>query len=101
MALEKRLENLITKVSYLNDRNFRTIEALKANIANRVTSITDISFSIVFESNNQIVLSVPETGLRITFHYIINNTDFLKKIKVVYIHIEKINKVLSTIGLLI
>jgi hypothetical protein len=89
MALEKRLENLITKVSYLNDRNFRTIEALKANIANRVTSITDISFSIVFESNNQIVLSVPETGLRITFHYIINNTDFLKKIKVVYIHIEK------------
>lgn len=91
MALEKRLENLIVKVSYLNDRNFRTIEALKANIANRVTSITDISFSIVFESNNQIVLSVPETGLRITFHYIINNTDFLKKIKVVYIsnHIEK------------
>ena len=89
MALEKRLENLITKVSYLNDRNFRTIEALKANIANRVTSITDISFSIVFESNNQIVLSVPETGLRITFHYIINNTDFLKKIKVIYIHIEK------------
>lgn len=91
MALEKRLENLIIKVSYLNDRNFRTIEALKANIANRVTSITDISFSIVFESNNQIVLSVPETGLRITFHYIVNNTDFLKKIKVVYIsnHIEK------------
>lgn len=91
MALEKRLENLIVKVSYLNGRNFRTIEALKANIANRVTSITDISFSIVFESNNQIVLSVPETGLRITFHYIINNTDFLKKIKVVYIsnHIEK------------
>ena len=91
MALEKRLENLIVKVSYLNDRNFRTIEALKANIANRVTSITDISFSIVFESNDQIVLSVPETGLRITFHYIINNTDFLKKIKVVYIsnHIEK------------
>ena len=91
MALEKRLKNLIVKVSYLNDRNFRTIEALKANIANRVTSITNISFSIVFESNNQIVLSVPETGLRITFHYIINNTDFLKKIKVVYIsnHIEK------------
>lgn len=85
MALEKRLENLIVKVSYLNGRNFRTIEALKANIANRVISITDISFSIIFESNNQIVLSVPEIGLRITFHYTINNTDFLKKIKVLYI----------------
>lgn len=90
MALEKRLKNLITKVSYLNGRNFRTIEALKANIANRVISITDISFSIVFESNNQVVLFVPEIGLRITFH-IINNTDFLKKIKVAYIS-SQINK---------
>lgn len=68
--LSETQKNLTTKMNFLVGRRFRSVEALKANITNRVLDVGRIEFAVIFtKDQDQVVLSVPSLNLRIIFNW--------------------------------